>query len=136
MVAEMVAVLHFDMSQMRLNERTLCPKDQACLFGSSFEKLGQERRVRVLSVLRIVDENQVALFDTIRTIRRKYLHLWSQDHESLPDDALQAYRSAVLLVDGVIGQEIVNNRIALSPALIHYLERGQEDARGSAEASD
>lgn len=78
-------------------------EDEAALFGSSFEKLGQDRRVRVLTAYGLVAPPVVQMFDTIRLTRRKYLHLWSQDHARLADDVVSCYHAAVGLVVSVIG---------------------------------
>ena len=48
MVTEMVAILLFEVSEFSLNAKPLTDKEQTALFGSSFEKLGQDRRVKVL----------------------------------------------------------------------------------------
>jgi hypothetical protein len=63
------------------------------------------------------------LFDVIRTRRRRYLHLWSQDHERLPGDAVEVYKAGVALVVRVIGQDVVDGKLRLNPRLMKYLER-------------
>ena len=63
------------------------------------------------------------MFDTIRLVRRKYLHLWSQDHDRLADDAVTCYHAAVGLVVTVIGQDVKDRAIVLNPRLVEYLAR-------------
>jgi hypothetical protein len=53
MVAEMVAILHWELSEPKLNGQPM----------SAFEKLGQERRVRVLSAYGILSDGQSRLRD-------------------------------------------------------------------------
>ena len=65
----------------------------------------------------------VEMFDTIRLVRRKYLHLWSQDHGRLADDAVTCYHAAVGLVVTVIGQDVKDRAIVLNPRLVEYLAR-------------
>jgi hypothetical protein len=123
MVAEMVAILFFEMSSFHINNRAMEVQDQAALFGSSFEKLSQERRVKVLRAFDMIDSQIEAAFDVIRTTRRKYLHLWSQDHEKLPNDAVVMYDKAVYIVSRVIGQNVIEGKIQLNPALVQYLRK-------------
>jgi hypothetical protein len=123
MVSEMVALLLWQLTEAVLNGRPMNPDDEAALFGSSFERLGQERRIRVLTAYGVVTPEVVAMFDTIRVIRRRYLHLWSQDHERLPDDAVACFHAAIGLVVTAVGQDIKEGALVLNPKLVKYLER-------------
>lgn len=123
MVAEMLSLLLYDISEFKINNKIMDERDQRSLFGARFEKLGQNRRIEVLSAYGIIDDDTKSTFDTIRTKRRRYLHLWSQDHEFLPSDAVEVYFSAVSLVVKVIGQDIREGKLFLNPALVKYLER-------------
>ncbi len=123
MVAEMVAMLISDISEFKINQKLMEKADQEALFGSEFEKLGQDRRVKVLKVYNIIDDETKRYFDTIRTARKRYLHLWSQDHESLPRDAVEVFQAAVALVARVIGQNVREGMFVLNPAIEKYLDR-------------
>lgn len=123
MVSEMVAVLLWQLVEANLNGRAMTTEDETALFGSSFEKLGQERRVRVLASYGIVSPTVVEMFDAIRLIRRKYLHLWSQDHDRLPEDAVACFHAGIGLVVAAIGQDIKDGAVVLNPKLVKYLER-------------
>lgn len=123
MVAEMVAILFFEIAEIRLNNAIMTVDDEKALFGSPFEKLSQQRRVEILDGYGLIDSEAKSAFDLIRTKRRRYLHLWSQDHEALPADAIATYHAAITLVIRAIGQEIHEGKIILNPALVRYLER-------------
>jgi hypothetical protein len=123
MVSEMVAVLLWQLAEQQLNGRPMTTEDEAALFGSSFEKLGQERRVRVLASYGIVAPPVVAMFDTIRLIRRKYLHLWSQDHERLPEDAVACFQAGAGLVVTAIGQNMKDGAVVLNTNMLRYLAK-------------
>jgi len=123
MVAEMVAILLFELSEFHINNKLVDDKKQKELFGSTFEGLGQDRRVKVLKSINIIDEKTESAFDSLRLIRKRYLHLWSQDHEKLPKDAITAYNNAIHLVVQTIGQDIQDGKIILNPALVKYLQR-------------
>lgn len=121
MVAEMVAVLFFEISEFKIRGNPMDKTEQAAIFGSAFEKLSQDRRIKVLHAYRIIDDETNSWFDTIRQKRRVYLHIWSQDHERLPTDAREVYQAAISLVVKVIGQEIRDGAISLNGALVKYL---------------
>jgi hypothetical protein len=123
MVAEMVAILRLDLAELQINRRLMSEGDQKALFGSTFEKLNQDRRVNVLRAYSLIPEDEAEAFTRVRLIRRKYLHLWSQDHEQLATDAVSSFHAAMLLVTRVIGQELREGKILLNPAMEKYLER-------------
>lgn len=123
MVTEMVAMLLFEVSEFSLNTRPLTDKEQVAFFGSSFEKLGQDRRVKILRAFDIIDQQTETAFEQVRLVRRKYLHLWSQDHDTLPDDAVTVYDATVTIAVRAIGQDVRDGRIYLNPSLVEYLEK-------------
>ena len=124
MVAEMIAILTFDTNTVHMNGRVMDEPLQRLFYGSSFEKLGQDRRVGILRAYGMIDEEQEKAFERLRLTRRKYLHLWSQDHASLPKDAIEAYLSAVQLVFRVIGHGVAEGgNLRLTPAMERYLAR-------------
>ena len=101
MVAEMLAILLWDLAGAELGGKPMTVKDEDALFGSAFERLGQDRRVRVLDAYGQISVPVKADFDLLRSVRRKYLHLWSQDHDRLPADAIEVYRACLRLVAAV-----------------------------------
>ncbi len=124
MVAEMVAILTFEMSEIKLNNRPITTEDQNKLFGSTFEKLGQYKRIKVLEGFRSIGEELKQQFETIRLIRKRYLHFWSKEHEDIEEDARTVFGSAVHLVAKTIGQEIVDSQmLKLNPAFEKYLDQ-------------
>lgn len=46
MVAEMVALLRWEVAEISLNGRPITAQDEKALFGTTFERLGQERRLQ------------------------------------------------------------------------------------------
>ena len=91
------------------------------LFGNSFEKFGQERRVSILHGYALIDDALKTSFDRIRTTRRQYLHLWSKDYDNLSIDAVACYRNALSIVAFVLGQTIRDGKLVLDPKLTKYL---------------
>lgn len=123
MVSEMVAILAWELGEATLGGHPMNASDQKALFGTTFERLGQERRVKVLAAYRMIDREAVGRFDTVREIRRKYLHVWSQDHDTLPRDSKACFHAAVALVTAIIGHDIKDGKMLLNPQLIKYLQK-------------
>jgi hypothetical protein len=123
MVGEMAAILIFDLADVRLNNAPLDAEKQKALFGSSFEKLGQERRVELLRAYGMIDEPLRQAFDTIRTRRRRYLHLWSADHASLEDDAVECFKAAVVVVVSALGLSVDEGKLILRQEIYDYLAK-------------
>ncbi len=121
MVGEMVAILLWDISKVALQQKPLDQTAQRALLGSTFERLGQERRTQVLHVLGLIDDDAKAAFDDIREIRRRYLHLFYQPHGQLATDAARGYKSALQVVAVVLGQSFKDGAVALRPDLMTYL---------------
>lgn len=122
-VSEMVAILLYELSEFQISNRRLTSSDEKALWGSSFEKLGQEKRVEILHVCNIIDDETKGNFDLIRAMGKKYLHVWPQDSDTIPKDAVRTFNSAVTLVVKAMGQDIREGKIFLNPTLIKYLER-------------
>jgi restriction system protein len=115
MVAEMVAMLLFDITEPTLNNRPMENRDREALFGRSFEKLDPYRRVEVLRAYGAIDDQTKEAFELIRATRRRYLHLWSQDHDRLADDAVSVFKAAVRLVVRAVGQDIQKGDLVALP---------------------
>ena len=123
MVAEMAALLIFEMSDTNLNGSLITKEQEEQIFGRAFEKLGQSRRVKVLKGHSLITVETFATFGEIRVIRNKYLHYWSEGHEGLQADSAKVCDAALSLVIDVIGNRISDGKIQLRPGLIRYLKR-------------
>ena len=141
MVAEMVAILLWELADVDISGQPMTAKAEEQLLGRRFEKLGQERRVKVLTGCGFLTDEAKRHFDTIRTTRSGHLHLWSKAAESLPDDARKCFTAATALVTFGLGLNIEQNKVVLRPQLLKYLqERGayepQVEERGSASGGE
>lgn len=124
LASEMVAILIFETSDVRLNGEPMDLDTQRAVFGFAFEKLGQERRVAVLRAYGLIDEALALAFDAVRSARRRYLHLWSQKHDDLARDAIKAFVAATKIVVTVIGHSVgEGGHFRLTPAIAQYLAR-------------
>jgi len=102
-VAEMLAILLYDIAVVSLRGKQISTKEQRMLFGDNFEKLGQKRRAKVLRVIGQIDDEVKGLFDKVRATRKKYLHLYTQQHEKLAIDAVATFDNTVSLVVKALG---------------------------------
>ena len=123
MVAEMVAILYFDISDIKINGEKIDEQKQKLLFGCKFEKLGQDKRVKTLRCFKIISEETEEKFHKIRNIRKKYLHLWSQDHQRVSTDSIEIFKATASIVAEIIGQEVKDGRIKIKPPILRYLQR-------------
>jgi hypothetical protein len=123
MVAEMISILKFEISNITIDGRPVDSSLQKEIFGREFERLGQERRVKVLAAFSLIDDEQEAHFDTKRTARRRYLHFLSHDHKTLRSDALAVFRSAISILVDTIGQDVVDGNFVFKPDMMKYLEQ-------------
>jgi hypothetical protein len=122
-VAEMVAILLHDTSEITVNEGRMTLRNLNKPFGKSFEDLRQSERVQILHTQNVINDAEKAAFDLIRTTRNKYMHVWSKDDDTLTTDAVKVFKAAVSLVVSAIGQEFDDGRFILSPRLARYLEK-------------
>jgi hypothetical protein len=122
MVSEMVALLLWEISRVSINGKKMEPEDEKGIFGSTFEKLGQERRVSILSTYNLINSSLVESFDLIRSKRRTYLHFYSADYSQISTDAIRVFHATVTVVVGAIGQGVKDGKLVLNIALLKYLE--------------
>jgi len=118
-IAGIIAILLFEISDFTINGKVIT--------GSEFEKLGQLGRVAILKTYNLIDDQLKNNFDLIRTKRRRYLHIYSQDHDELSGDVVEVFKATVTIVAKIIGQDVRDGKIVLNPALVRYLEKLRVD---------
>ena len=123
MVAEMVAVVLFDIAEPSVEGRPLDAKHQVERFGCKFEKLGQKRRIEVLKQLGVLRGTIDKSFLKILSVRRRYLHFWSHDHGDVSADAAKACEAAVAVVVALMGIRFDHGKAILTPAMVKYLKK-------------
>ena len=121
MVSEMLAILIFEVAEPEINGARMTEVSQRELFGRSFEKLGQDRRVSILYAYGLISEELKDSFDRIRTTRSQYLHLWSKDYDNLANDPVECFRHVLKVVAFALGQTIRDGKLVLDAKLTKYL---------------
>lgn len=130
LVGESLAMLVYRLQKPKLGDSRISLEQEKQLFGSKFDKLGQERRVQVLKCFTLINNNQEELFSKIRAIRRKYLHLWEVDTTHIQADAKDCFLNAMRLFKEISGLAIgEDGTLIMSPYLLEYIKE-QEKANG------
>lgn len=122
MIGEMLAIFKFEISNIKVNGQPLTADLQRSLFGHTFEKLGQERRIEILKTYNLIDSDGFADLEKIRKIRNNYLHYWTKDHESLENDAFQVFAATVDTILRFFPQQFTNGVMHLDPSIMKYLK--------------
>lgn len=130
MVAEMLTIFTFEISAAFLTRSAgaaeMTIENQRLLFGTDFERLGQERRTQVLLAMNWIDSNVKAQYDAVRVLRRRYLHLFSQEHARVAEDAVSSFLATVKLLRSTLGLEVKEGKVMLRPQVLRYLEEHTE----------
>lgn len=119
----MAIILLFNISPIKINNRSLDEDDQRKLFGDTFEKLGQARRINVLFSLNVIDKKVRDYFIEIKKIRNKYLHFFSKEHVEIRKDSNRIFSKTEDIVVEVMGQEIKDEYFVLRQDIMSYLEQ-------------
>jgi hypothetical protein len=123
MVAEMVAILMYEVREFTINGKPLDEKTQKGVFSMSFERLGQDRKIEVLSALSMINEKERHSFLTVKTIRKNYLHYLSHPHDRIREDARTAFGATANLVVWLMGLGVAAGSMKLDQRFINYLKR-------------
>jgi len=120
-VAETVAILLLDLREIEKRLETGEDADGTLPLVSRHENLARIERIRELRERGIIDDGLGLLFDLVRSRRQRYLPLWPDDRDTIPEDAVEAYHATVAIVVHAIGQDLGEGTIQLQPALVRYL---------------
>lgn len=123
MVGEMLAILLWKINEVRLKGNLITEQDEIGIFGSSFENLGQDKRLKVLKTFGHITETQLSNFDTIRRSRKPYLHLWTTDLKNEQTDALDVFKKSFQLFKEITGIGLADAQtVKVNPLLMKLFE--------------
>ena len=123
LVCEMLAILIFEIHDVRIRSQPLDSNRQEQLLGRTFEKLGQERRIGVLLAFGIIGEDRGATFNEVRAIRNRHLHLLSHDAASIAADAKRCFQCSAELLGMVFRNEYKDGLLVLNSAILKFLRK-------------
>lgn len=120
-LGEMLALLLWEITPVSLNGKLVDAQMEKSIWGSEFEKMGQEKRIDLLKVFGAISNEEEQLLDFLRATRRKYFHFWNASTEHIKDDALECFLNVAALVQKVLKIEYENDVVKLNPLLEAYL---------------
>jgi hypothetical protein len=122
-VGEMLAILLWKINDVRLKGNPITEQDEKGIFGSTFENLGQDKRLRILKTFGHINETQYNKFNIIRTSRKPYLHLWTTDLTNEKTKSLDVFKKSFQLFKEVTGIGLVDaGTIKVNPLLMKLFE--------------
>jgi len=114
----------FELAAIQATGKPLSTKQQKQIFGCTFEKLGQEKRIQALREAKFLGEQLVKDADSVRKIRRQYLHFLSKSYSRIKKDAEDAYKASFRVVKSLVDLPISNEGKVLIPEhLTNYLKK-------------
>ncbi len=123
MVCEMAIVFTYDLGASLWDISRLDDKYRKIFIERKYERLGQEQRIKKLRKLGAIPEAFAEDANTVRKIRREYLHFLSKDYSSLEEDAYQAYRAAFRVTKSLVALPLgQQGKLAIPTHLKSYLE--------------
>ena len=131
-VAEMLAILLYDLEALDVQEHLSETIGEPVLSGVAFENLDQSRREKILRARGLIPSACYGHFAKIREHRRRYLHYFSRAHEGIAADAGEAFRLTVELTAAVIGQTVHGGAVRLRSNLVKYLAQHGQISRQEA----
>ena len=120
-LGEMLALLMWQITPKSLNGKHVDTQMEKSIWGSEFEKMGQEKRIVLLKVLGAISNEEGQLFNFLRTTRRNYFHIWSASTNRIKEDSLECFLKVAVLVQKVLKIEYENGTVKLNPLLEAYL---------------
>lgn len=121
MVSEMAIIFHYDTLKIKLNKQDSEDVVKK-LYGKTFEKIGQDRRIKFLQVMGYLNNELAEQFDIVRNCRNGYLHSLSKKHENIASDAKEAFDATLNIVVKILGVGIGEpGKVVFNQNVIDYL---------------
>lgn len=110
LVSEVAAILLWEFAGVHIKGAPMDEAAQKGAFGSSFERLGQERRISVLKTFGVIDDQVAEWLATVKNVRRAHLHFFSNVPPRPREDALQVYSATLAITFHIIGPEALKRQ--------------------------
>ncbi len=85
-VAEMLAIFRYEISDITADPSVLDAVLEKRDKNKSFDRLSQKSRCQALKAIDLIDEPVFQLFNSVRNVRNRYLHLLHNDYSKLQID--------------------------------------------------
>lgn len=118
-VGEMLAILIWKINEVRLKGNIITEDEEKGLFDRPFEKLNQDRRLRILRTFGFINEDQYKNFVYIKDARRPYLHLWTAVIRNEKKDALNTLKKSLQVFKEITGIGLATaGTVKINPLLL------------------
>lgn len=122
MVCEMAVIFLFEVAAIHATGKPLSVGKQKEIFGTTFEKMGQEKRIQALSEAGLLPRELANDADAVRKIRRQYLHFLSKSYSRIEKDAKDAYEKSFRLTKSLVDLPVGDDgKIVIPSHLTNYL---------------
>jgi hypothetical protein len=125
-VCEMSAIFIFDASNAYWAPKRKCQKikpEFAKYFkGDAFQKMTQFERVQFLAKAKLITPDIKALFDRVRKIRNRHLHVDASAAATAAEDAIDCFLATVQIVKHALGLGIKDGKTTLRPEVYTWLD--------------
>jgi len=101
--SEMLTILLWKISDIMLNNKPMTENDEKGLFGKSFEKLIQEKKLNILKTYGLINNIQYGNFISIKNSRNHYLHWWNLEIKNEKAEALNIFKKSLQLFKEITG---------------------------------
>ncbi|PIT87070.1 MAG: hypothetical protein COU31_04840 [Candidatus Magasanikbacteria bacterium CG10_big_fil_rev_8_21_14_0_10_40_10] len=127
-VGEMLAILLWKMNDVRLKGSAITEDQEKGLFGRTFEKLGQEKRLEILKTFGHTNNEQHQVFKNIKDSRNHYLHLWILDSTNEKSIALETLKKSFILFKEITGIGLADaGSVKVNPLLLKLFKNIPEN---------
>lgn len=131
MVAEMLALFLWNFSITKLNDQEINLEMEENFFGSKFENLGQERRLKILKEFGHINEDLFQQLNEIRGIRKNYLHFWSKEIPNEENDAFEVIKKIFKSFEEVMGLRLLSGKLSISRTLKRFYDQIEDSTDGT-----
>lgn len=107
-VCEMAIIFIYKLLASNLNINSLNAEDEVLFFDEDnrkhHEKLTQDQRIKKLKEKKfyVISDERLSDANTVRKIRREYVHFLSKDYAKLEEDAYKTYKSAFRVIKSLV----------------------------------
>lgn len=125
-VGEMMAHVFYQINTTNINGSPFNPDVEKAIFGKNFERLEQFRRIKILSQLKYISDEQESALRELQTIRRPYMHWWNlgKSDDEIKSDAQNVVVEAIKLFSSVFNIKLASaSSVAMDNKVSAFLEK-------------
>jgi len=120
MIGEIMTKFLFQVWNETIQKQPLTEDNQKRLFGGTFVKQFQKRRINILCELEIIDSSTKSFFDTVNVIRNDYLHI-KKDLTNVDNDAEKIWEHTNKMLEYTFQIKIENKKIWINKHISDHL---------------